>query len=68
MRVRDTKPKQLISITNWVGDREYYLITIEQDVKDLVRAYKALEGGVVYLDPRQPWDLVTKKILKSVGV
>jgi hypothetical protein len=66
MRVRDTKPKQLISITNWLGVREYYLITIEQDVKDLVRAYKELEGGIVYLDPRQPCELVTNKIMQGV--
>ena len=66
MRVRDTKPKQLISITNWVGDREYYLITIEQDVKNLVRAYKQLGEGVVYLDPTHPCKLVTKEILKGV--
>ena len=66
VRVRDTKPKQLITITNWVGDVEFYLITIEQDVKGLVRAYKELEGGIVYLDPRQPCELVTKKILSGV--
>jgi len=66
MCVRDTKPKQLISITNWLGVREYYLITIEQDVKDLVRAYKELEGGIVYLDPRQPCELVTNKIMQGV--
>ena len=66
MRVRDTKPKQLISITNWLGIREYYLITIEQDVKGLVRAYKQLGEGVVYLDPTQMCELVTPKILKGV--
>ena len=43
MRVRDTKPRQLISIDNWLGVREYYLITNKQDVHDLVRAYKQLE-------------------------
>ena len=68
MRVRDTKPRQLISIDNWLGVREYYLITNKQDVHDLVRAYKQLEGGIVYLDPRQPCELVTKKILKGIRV
>jgi hypothetical protein len=66
VRVRDTKPKQLISITNWLGVREYYLITIDQDVNDLVRAYKQLEGGIVYLDPRQPCELITKEVLAGV--
>ena len=66
MRVKDTKPKQLITITTWVGDREYYLITNKQDVKGLVRAYKQFEEDAVYLDPSQPCELVTKKILKRV--
>jgi hypothetical protein len=66
MRVKDTKPKQLISIKNWLGVREYYLITIEQDVKCLVRAYKQLEGGIVYLDRKQPCELITKEVLKGV--
>ena len=68
MRVKDTKPKQLISIKNWLGAREYYLITIEQDVKGLVRAYKQLGEGVVYLDPTDSCELVTKEILRGVGV
>ena len=66
MRVRDTKPKQLVSITNWLGVREYYLITEVQDVHDLVRAYKQLGEGVVYLDPTHPCELVTKEVLKGV--
>ena len=65
MRVRDTKPKQLLSITNWLGGREYYLITEVQDVHDLVRAYKQLGEGVVYLDPTHPCELVTKEVLKG---
>ena len=67
MRVRDTKPKQLITITTWVGDREYYLITNKQDVKGLVRAYKQFEEDAVYLDPSHPCELVTKEILKGVA-
>ena len=66
MRVRDTKPKQLITITNWVGDVEYYLITMLQDVKGLVRAYRQFEEGAVYLDPSHPCELTTKKILREV--
>jgi hypothetical protein len=67
MRVRDTKPRQLITITNWVGDVEFYLITVLQDVKGLVRAYKQFEEGVVYLDPSHPCELVTKEIMKGVA-
>jgi len=67
MRVRDTKPRQLITITNWVGDVEFYLITVLQDVKGLVRAYKQFEEDAVYLDPSHPCELVTKKILKGVA-
>lgn len=66
MRVKDTKPKQLISITNWVGDREFYLITVLQDNKGLVRAYKQFEEGAVYLDPLHPCELVTREIFKGV--
>jgi hypothetical protein len=66
MYVKDTKPKQLISITNWVGDREFYLITVLQDNKGLVRAYKQFEEDVVYLDPTHPCKLVTREIFKGV--
>ena len=44
------------------------MITIEQDVKGLVRAYKQLGEGVVYLDPTDSCELVTKEILRGVGV
>ena len=66
MKVANTKPSQLISIKNSLGVCEFYLITKEQDNPLKVRAYKALKGGIVYLDRLTPCKLITGEILKGV--
>ena len=66
MRVKDTKPKQLICIKNFLGVREFYLITAKQDKRFKRRAYKSLKGGLVYLDLHTECKVITKEILKGV--
>lgn len=63
MIVANTKPGQLISIRNLFGIREFYLITEKQDDPFKVRAYKAMNGGFVYLDLIKKCKLVTKELL-----
>jgi hypothetical protein len=63
MIVANTKPGQLISIRNLLGIREFYLITESQDKPFKVRAYKAMNGGFVYLDLIKKCKLVTKNAI-----
>lgn len=63
MKVSETKPRDLISIRNLLGVREFYLITEKQDVPFKVRAYKAMSGRFFYLNLNQKCKLVTKDVV-----
>ena len=66
MIVGKTKPGQLICVKNFLGVREFYLITEKQDKAFKRRAYKQLKGGFVYLDLHTECKLITREILKGV--
>ena len=62
MQVRDAKPKDIIQIEccgSYDPDSDYYLVTSYQDVKDKVRAYKSLGGGIVHLHPDNNCRVIT---------
>tara|TARA_B100002019_G_scaffold161320_1_gene139172 strand:+ start:1931 stop:2131 length:201 start_codon:yes stop_codon:yes gene_type:complete len=63
MKVADVKIGQLISIKNLLGVREFYLITNKQDKNFKVRAYKALKGGIVYLNVNQKCKLISRDVV-----
>ena len=62
MQVKDAKPKDIIqieSLGSYDPDSDYYLVTTYQDVKDKVRAVKALGGGYVHLHPDNNCRVIT---------
>ena len=63
MIVGKTKPGQLICVKNFLGVREFYLITEEQDNPLKRRAYKQLKGGIVYLDLHIECIVVTNDVV-----
>jgi hypothetical protein len=63
MIVANTKPSQLICIKNFLGVREFYLITEKQDRPLHRRAYKQLKGGIVYLDLHTECKVISKDVV-----
>jgi hypothetical protein len=64
MKVEDAKVKDIIQIEcagTYDSDSPYYLITSYQDVKDKVRAYKSLGGGIVHLHPTNNCRVITSE-------
>ena len=66
MLVRDAKPKDLIQIEclgSYDPDSSYYLVTTYQDIKNKVRAFKSLGGGIVHLHPDNNCRVITKEMV-----